>query len=179
MTIQARLGGQEMGRVVYSQEAIAERVEELGREITAAYSEDDDLLLLGLLKGSFIFMADLVRAVDLPLQVDFLMASSYGNATRSSGDVRLMHDPKASLDGRAVIIVEDIVDSGNTINHLIPLLAERGARSMEICALLQKRLGTLIKEPRWVGFEAPREFLVGYGLDFGENFRHLPYIASL
>ena len=179
MTTQARLGGQELTRIVYSEEAIARRVEEMGREITETYTENDDLLVLGLLKGSFIFLADLVRSIDLPLHVDFLVASSYGSGTMSSGNVQLLYDAEATLEDRAVIIVEDIVDSGNTINHLIPLLAERGARSMEICALLHKRLGTLIKEPRWVGFEAPREFLVGYGLDFGENFRHLPYIASL
>ncbi len=179
MRTQARLGGQELARIVYSEETITRRVEEMGREITESYTEDDDLLVLGLLKGSFIFLADLVRAIDLPLQVDFLVASSYGNETTSSGDVQLVYDAEASLKDRAVIIVEDIVDSGNTMNRLIPLLAERDPKSMEICALLHKRIGPLIKEPRWVGFDAPEEFLVGYGLDFGENFRHLPYIASL
>lgn len=179
MTTQARLGGQELTRIVYSEEAIARRVEEMGREITETYTEDDDLLVLGLLKGSFIFLADLVRSIDLPLHVDFLVASSYGSDTMSSGNVQLLYDPEATLEDRAVIIVEDIVDSGNTMNRLVPLLEERGPKSLEICALLHKRISQLAKEPRWVGFDAPREFLVGYGLDFSENFRHLPYIASL
>ena len=179
MTTQARLGGQKLTRIVYSEETIARRVDKMGREITESYTEDDDLLVLGLLKGSFIFLADLVRSVDLPLQVDFLVAASYGSDTTSSGDVRLVYDSDASLEGRAVIIVEDIVDSGNTLNRLVPLLSERGPKSLEICALLHKRIGPLVKEPRWVGFDAPEEFLVGYGLDFSENFRHLPYIASL
>ncbi len=179
MTTQARLGGQELTRIVYSEEAIARRVEEMGREITETYTEDDDLLVLGLLKGSFIFMADLVRSIDLPLHIDFLVASSYGSDTMSSGNVQLLYDSEATLEDRAVIIVEDIVDSGNTMNRLVPLLEERGPKSLEICALLHKRISQLAKEPRWVGFDAPREFLVGYGLDFSENFRHLPYIASL
>ncbi len=179
MTTQARLGGQELTRIVYSEEAIARRVEEMGREITETYTEDDDLLVLGLLKGSFIFLADLVRSIDLPLHVDFLVASSYGSDTMSSGNVQLLYDSEATLEDRAVIIVEDIVDSGNTMNRLVPLLEERGPKSLEICALLHKRISQLAKEPRWVGFDAPREFLVGYGLDFSENFRHLPYIASL
>ncbi len=179
MTTQARLGGQALNRIVYSEEAIARRVEEMGREITETYTEDDDLLVLGLLKGSFIFLADLVRSIDLPLHVDFLVASSYGSDTMSSGNVQLLYDSEATLEDRAVIIVEDIVDSGNTMNRLVPLLEERGPKSLEICALLHKRISQLAKEPRWVGFDAPREFLVGYGLDFSENFRHLPYIASL
>ena len=179
MTAPTQLGGQKLKRIVYSEEVIARRVEEMGREITESYGEEDDLLVLGLLKGSFIFLADLVRSIDLPLQVDFMVASSYGSGTVSSGDVRLVYDAEAALEGRAVIIVEDIVDSGNTMNRLIPTLAERGPESLEICALLHKRIGGLVKEPRWVGFDAPEEFLVGYGLDFSENFRHLPYIASL
>lgn len=179
MTTEARLAGQELTRIVYSEEAIARRVQEMGREITETYTEDDHLLVLGLLKGSFIFLADLVRSIDLPLHVDFLVASSYGSDTVSSGNVQLLYDSEATLEDRAVIIVEDIVDSGNTMNRLVPLLEERGPKTLDICALLHKRISRLAKEPRWVGFDAPREFLVGYGLDFSENFRHLPYIASL
>lgn len=151
----------------------------MGREITSAYAEGDDLLVLGLLKGSFIFLADLVREIHLPLQVDFLMASSYGTDTVSSGTVRLLYDPEASLRGRAVMVVEDIIDSGTTLARVLPLLEARGAKSLEVCALLHKRVTVLAKEARWVGFEAPEEFLVGYGLDYSENFRHLPYIGSL
>ncbi len=174
-----QLGGQEVRRVVYTEDVIRARVEAMGREISEAYDEEDRLLVLGLLKGSFIFLADLVRHINLPLQIDFLVASSYGAGTVSGGDVRLLYDPEASLEGRAVVIVEDIVDSGTTLERLVPLLEARGPRSLEICALLHKRRVALDREPRWVGFDAPEEFLVGYGLDYSESFRHLPYIASL
>jgi hypoxanthine phosphoribosyltransferase len=135
--------------------------------------------VLGLLKGSFIFLADLVRRIQHPLQVDFLVASSYANSRKTSGEVDLLYDPEASLEGRSVILVEDIVDSGTTMNRLVPLLEGRGPRSLEVCALLHKRVVALDREPRWVGFDAPSEFLVGYGLDYGEDFRHLPFIGSL
>ena len=174
-----QLGGRTLGRIVFTEEEIRRRVDELGREITAAYRADEGLLVLGLLKGSFIFLADLVRRVELPLQVDFLVAASYGAGTVSSGEVRLLYDPEADLAGRPVLVVEDIVDSGNTLNQLFPMLAAREPRSLELCALLHKRRARLDREPRWVGFEAPEEFLVGYGLDHGEDLRHLPYIASL
>lgn len=176
----ARTGGQELRRIVFSAEEIARRVDEMGREIAAAYAEGEDVLVLGLLKGSFIFMADLVRHVDRPMQVDFLVASSYGAGTESSGEVRLLYDPEANVEGRNLLLVEDIVDSGTTLNRLIPLLRQRKPKSLELCALLHKRIAKdLVMEPRWVGFEAPREFLIGYGLDHSENFRNLPFIASL
>jgi hypoxanthine phosphoribosyltransferase len=175
----AQLGGRKLRRVVFTAEEIAARVRAMGREISAAYAGEDDLLVLGLLKGSFIFLADLVREIELPLQVDFLAAASYGDGTVSSGEVRLIYDPEAPLEGRAVVLVEDIIDSGTTLAKVVPLLEARGARSLEICALLHKRLATLAKEARWVGFDAPSEFLVGYGLDYSESFRHLPYIGSL
>ena len=175
----AKLGTQDVERVVYTSEEIQDRVAAMGEAISETYGPGDDLLVLGLLKGSFIFLADLVRHIHVPLQVDFLVASSYGDATVSSGEVSLLYDPAATLRDRAVILVEDIVDSGTTLERIVPLLEERGPRSLEICALLHKRLVTLDREPRWVGFDAPREFLVGYGLDYGEQFRHLPYIVSL
>ena len=165
--------------MIYTADEIAARVRELGREIGAAYTPGDRLLVLGLLKGSFIFLADLVREIPLPHQVDFLVAASYGDRTTTSGDVRLLYEPGASLEGRAVVVVEDIVDSGTTLARIVPTLEARGAKSLEICALLHKRLVALEKEARWVGFEAPPEFLVGYGLDSRENFRHLPNIGSL
>ena len=165
--------------MVFSQEDIARRVAEMGAEIGRDYEEGDDLLVLGLLKGSFIFVADLVRQIPCPLQVDFLQAASYGSERVSSGKVELVYDSGASMTGRSVILVEDIVDSGNTMKRLVPMLMERGPASLEICALLHKRVTRLEKEPKWVGFEAPKEFLVGYGLDYSENFRHLPYIASI
>jgi hypoxanthine phosphoribosyltransferase len=179
LTENNQLGGQELRRIVYSADAVQARVRELGAEISETYSAADRLLVVGLLKGSFLFLADLVRSIDLPLHVDFLVASSYGTQKRSSGDVRLLYDPEASLKERAVILVEDIVDSGATLNRLIPRLEARDPTSIEVCALLHKRLTVLDREPRWVGFDAPNEFLVGYGLDYAEDFRHLPYIASI
>jgi len=154
-------------------------VKALGEEITAAYP-DGELLVLGLLKGSFIFLSDLVRAIHRPLQVDFLVASSYGDAMVSSGNVRLLYDPETQLEGKHILLVEDIVDSGRTLQQLVELLGERKPRSLGICALLHKHIASHLKHPvRFVGFDAPHEFLVGYGLDHAENFRHLPYVASL
>jgi hypoxanthine phosphoribosyltransferase len=178
--ILARTGGRELRRIVYSQEEIARRVREMGVEIAQAYGDDEPLLVIGLLKGSFIFLGDLVRDITRPVQVDFLVAGSYGSGTTTSGEVRLLYDPEAHIEDRHVIVVEDIVDSGTTMNRLVPLLEARGPRSLEICALLHKHIATdLVKEPRWIGFHAPREFLIGYGLDHSENFRNLPFIASL
>lgn len=177
--VRARTGGQDVRKITYSEEQIAQRVSEMGKEITAAYG-DGELLVLGLLKGSFIFLADLVRHIERPVQVDFLVAASYGSGTVSSGDVKLVYDPDARMEGRHLLLVEDIVDSGNTMNRLIPMLERRGPRSLEIVALLHKHLApTLVKEPRWVGFDAPPEFLIGYGLDHSEKYRNLPFIASL
>ncbi|HEX3532629.1 MAG TPA: hypoxanthine phosphoribosyltransferase [Gemmatimonadaceae bacterium] len=174
-----RLSGRVVKRIAFDEVAIADRVFELGREITAAYP-DGDLLVLGLLKGSFIFLSDLVRQITRPLQVDFLVASSYGDGTVSSGTVNLVYDPETQLEGKDILLVEDIIDSGRTLNRLMAILKERRPRSLEICALLHKRIADgLLYDARFVGFDAPNEFLVGYGLDHAENFRHLPYIASL
>jgi hypoxanthine phosphoribosyltransferase len=174
-----QLGGTKLARIVYDAETIAKRVAELGQEITTAYP-DGELLVLGLLKGSFIFLSDLVRRIDRPLQVDFLVAASYGAGTVSSGDVRLLYDPETALAGRHILLVEDIVDTGRTLNRLVDVLRERRPRSLELCALLHKHVAEhLVLEPTFLGFDAPRAFLVGYGLDHAENFRHLPYIASL
>lgn len=174
-----QLGGTKLARIVYDVATIATRVAELGQAITTAYP-DGELLVLGLLKGSFIFLSDLVRRIDRPLQVDFLVAASYGAGTVSSGDVRLLYDPETVLTGRHILLVEDIVDTGRTLNRLVELLRDRRPRSLEMCALLHKHVAEhLVLEPKFVGFDAPRAFLVGYGLDHAENFRHLPYIASL
>jgi hypoxanthine phosphoribosyltransferase len=174
-----RLLGRSVRRIVYTKEQIAQRVQELGAEITAGYP-DGDLLVLGLLKGSFIFLSDLVREVGRPLQVDFLVAASYGEATESSGLVRLLYDPETELEGKHILLVEDIVDTGRTLSRLMDLLQARNPRSLDICALLHKHVATELRYPtRFIGFDAPNEFLVGYGLDHAENFRHLPYIASL
>ena len=172
-------GGREFKRIVFDEETIAARVRELGREITAAYP-DGELLVLGLLKGSFIFLSDLVRRIERPLQVDFLVAASYGESTVSSGNVRLLYDPETELAGKHILLVEDIIDTGKTLNRLVALLRQRGPKSLNICALLHKHIAEHLElEAAFVGFDAPTLFLVGYGLDHAENFRHLPYIASL
>jgi hypoxanthine phosphoribosyltransferase len=173
------MGGRQIRRVVFEAETIHARVREMGREITQAYP-DGDLLVLGLLKGSFIFLGDLVRTVERPLQVDFLVATSYGNATVSSGEVRLVYDPETRLEGKHILLVEDIIDSGRTLNRLVEVLGARNPKSLAMCALLHKHIARDLKlEPRFLGFDAPKEFLVGYGLDHAENYRHLPFIASL
>jgi len=171
--------GRTISRIVCDADTIAARVRELGSEIGAAYP-DGELLVLGLLKGSFVFLSDLVRVIPRPLQVDFLVASSYGNDTVSSGEVRLVYDPETRLEGKHILLVEDIIDSGRTLNRLVGLLSERHPLSLEICALLDKHLAAELRlAARFVGFDAPHEFLVGYGLDHAEDFRALPFVASL
>ena len=176
----ARAGVARLRSVVYSAEQIQERVRQMASEITAFYEHDADLLVLGLLKGSFIFMSDLVRHIERPLHVDFIVASSYGTGTTTTGDVKLLYDPTAPIEGRHILLVEDIVDSGNTIDRLSEALRTRNPASLELCALLHKHLAPdLAIDPRWVGFDAPTDCLVGYGLDHAEDFRHLPFVASL
>ncbi len=173
------MGGRKIKRVVFTAEMIHRRVQELGAAIGTHYP-DGDLLVLGLLKGSFIYLADLVREIPRPLQVDFLVASSYGDAKQSSGVVSLLYDPQTRLEGKHILLVEDIIDSGRTLNRMLGLLRERRPRSLELCALLDKRIATFLETaPLFVGFDAPNEFLVGYGLDHAEDFRHLPFVASL
>jgi hypoxanthine phosphoribosyltransferase len=174
-----RLLGRAVKRIAYGAPEIARRVHELGEEVTAAYP-DGELLVLGLLKGSFVFLADLVRQIRRPLQVDFLVASSYGDGTESTGNVHLVYDPETVLERKHILLVEDIVDSGRTLSKLVDVLKTRGPKSIEICALLHKHVDTELRYPtRFIGFDAPNEFLVGYGLDHAEDFRHLPYVASL
>ena len=168
-----------MKAIVFDEGTIARRVTELGREITAAYP-DGDLLVLGLLKGSFIFLADLVRCIERPVQVDFLVASSYGAGTTSSGNVRLLYDPATDLDGRHVLLVEDIIDTGKTLQRLMSLLGARRPKSLAICALLDKHLAP---EPpaelRFVGFDLTEIRIRGQVQDHAENYRHLPFIGDL
>ncbi len=165
--------------VVFTEEQIRSRVGALAAEISDAFGPEDRLLLVGLLKGSFLFLADLARNLTVPVHVDFMIASSYGAGRESSGEVRIRHDLETDVSGRAVLLVEDIVDSGATLETIVPLLRKRGARRVDVCTLLHKRLPGADVEVRWVGFDAPNSFLVGYGLDLAEDFRHLPYIASV
>ena len=168
----------EVVRTVFDAETIGRRVRELGEEL-GAYYKTGDLILLGMLKGGFIFLADLVRQIQRAHQIDFVVAASYGMNMTSNRHVRILYDPATSLTGRHVVLVEDIVDSGTTLNALVRLLEAKGPASLEICALLHKRKAEVVLEPRFVGFEAPNEFLVGYGLDYAERYRHLPFVGSL
>lgn len=165
--------------VVFGPQQIAARVQELGREI-AEYYASGELLVLGTLKGSFIFMSDLVRSIPRAHQLEFIVAASYGRGTKSSGHVRLLYDPQTVLEGKHVLLIEDIVDSGRTLNRLVRLLETRDPESLEICTLLHKRKADgLDREPKFVGFDAPPDFLVGYGLDYAEDYRHLPFVGRL
>lgn len=165
--------------VVFDAEQIAQRVGELGREITEYY-ESGELLVLGALKGSFMFLSDLVRAIERRHQIEFIIAASYGKGKTSSGHVRLLYDPQTVLEDRHVLIVEDILDTGLTLDRLIRLLETRDPQSLEICTLLDKKKAEKLHlKPRFVGFDAPDEFLVGYGLDHAENYRHLPFVGKL
>ncbi len=168
----------DIGRVVVSEDELQTRIRELGKEITADY-EGRPPLLVGVLKGAFMFMSDLSRAIDLPVEFDFMAVSSYGSATRSSGVVRILKDLDLDLTDRHVLIVEDIVDSGLTLAYLRKNLAARGPASMEVCALLVKEgLQRVELDLKYVGFTIPPTFVVGYGLDVGERYRNLPYIAE-
>jgi hypoxanthine phosphoribosyltransferase len=161
-----------LGRVLVSGEQLRARVTELGAAITADY-EGEAPLLVGVLKGAFVFMADLARAIDLPAEVDFMAVSSYGSATRTSGVVRIVKDLDADLTGRHVVLVEDIVDSGLTLNYLRKYLASRNPATLEVCALLVREGAAHGDNLRYVGFTVPPDFVVGYGLDVAERYRNL------
>ena len=174
-----RTGGRAVKSIIFDETTIAARVEELGAQITDAYPEGE-LLVLGLLKGSFIFLSDLVRKIERPVQIDFLVASSYGGGKASTGTVQLLYDPETRLEGKHILLVEDIIDTGKTLQRLMLLLGARRPKSLAICALLDKEIAARPPTETWfVGFPAPPAFLVGYGLDHAENYRHLPFIADL
>jgi len=167
-----------VGRTVVEAEELQNRVAQLGKEIAADYA-DNPPLLVGVLKGAFMFMADLARAIDLPVEFDFMAVSSYGSVTRSSGVVRILKDLDLDISGRHVLVVEDIVDSGLTLAYLRKNLAVRRPASLNVCALLVKE-GLQKHDPdlRYVGFRIPPAFVVGYGLDAAERYRNLPYVAE-
>jgi hypoxanthine phosphoribosyltransferase len=166
-----------LGPVVVTEDDLQTRIAQLGKEITADYG-GRSVLLVGVLKGAFMFMADLARHIDLPVEFDFMAVASYGSATKTSGIVRIVKDLDLDLSGRHVIVVEDIVDSGLTLNYLLKNLRARYPASLEVCALLLKD-GQQKVEPelRYIGFRIPGDFVVGYGLDAGEVYRNLPYIC--
>ena len=165
--------------VLIDKDTLAARVAELGAEVSADY-EGRDLLLIGVLKGAVFFMADLMRHLTVPCEVDFMAISSYGDSTDSSGIVRILKDLDINIEGRDVLVVEDIIDSGLTLSYLMRNLESREPASLEVCALLTKPERREIDVPvRYVGFEIPNRFVVGYGLDFAERYRNLPYVAVL
>lgn len=163
-----------------SAKSIAARIEELAREIRDSFADTDKLIVVGLLRGSFVFIADLVRELDMNVEVDFLEASSYGDAMESSREVRILKDLRGEISGRDVLVVEDIVDTGFTLDHVIKILKNRAPRRLETIALLDKpsRRETDIKAT-WTGFEIPDEFVVGYGIDYAQRNRNLPYIGCV
>lgn len=166
-------------KVLISEEEIAKRVKELGKQLTEEYKEKD-LLIVGILKGCMLYLSDLVRAIDLPLTIDFMVVSSYGTATRSSGVVRIIKDLEREIEGKDVLIVEDIVDTGLTLSYLIENLKTRNPKSVKVCSFLDKpdRRKAHV-DIEYVGFQIPDEFVVGYGLDYAEIYRNLPFVCVL
>ena len=168
-----------IGEILVQPDQLKERVRQLGRTISADY-DGRDLLLVGVLKGAIFFLADLMRNIEVPCEVDFMAVASYGSATDSSGVVRILKDLDTPIEGRNVLIVEDIVDSGLTLQYLLRNLGARDPASLEVCALLTKPERRKADVPiRYTGFEIPNRFAIGYGLDHGERWRNLPYVAAL
>jgi hypoxanthine phosphoribosyltransferase len=168
-----------IGETLVAREDLQRRVAELGGEVSRDYA-GRDLVMVGVLKGAVLFLADLMRNIEVPCEVDFMAVSSYGSQTDSSGVVRILKDLDAPIEGRHVLIVEDIIDSGLTLHYLMRNLRARSPASLEVCALLTKpeRLRVDLS-PRYIGFEIPNRFAIGYGLDYGERYRSLPYVAAL
>ena len=168
-----------IGEVLVQADDLQHRVRQLGVEISKDY-EGQELLLVGVLKGAIFFLSDLMRQIEVPCEVDFMAVASYGSATDTSGIVRILKDLDAAIEGRHVLIVEDIVDSGLTLQYLLRTLQARNPASLEVCALLTKPERRKVELPaKYIGFEIPDRFAVGYGLDHAERFRNLPYIAAL
>jgi hypoxanthine phosphoribosyltransferase len=162
------------------EDAIARRVDDLAAEINAHFGQTEKLVVVGLLRGSFIFIADLARRLSVPVEIDFIEASSYGNTTESSHEVRILKDLRGEIEGRDVLVVEDIVDTGHTLAHVLAILATRRPRRLETCALLSKPSRREVEVPvRWIGFEIPDAFVVGYGIDYAQRNRNLPHIGAV
>jgi hypoxanthine phosphoribosyltransferase len=168
-----------VGEILIDADRLQERIHELGEEITADYA-GRELLLVGVLKGAVFFMADLMRSIDVPCEIDFMAISSYGASTDSSGVVRILKDLDINIEGRHVLVIEDIIDSGLTLSYLVRNLESRAPASLAVCALLTKPDRREIEvDVRYTGFEIPNKFVIGYGLDFAERYRNLPYVGVL
>lgn len=166
--------------VLISEAEIAERVKALGEQIARDYADTPNVLLIGVLRGVAVFFGDMMRAIDLPVDIDFMSISSYGSSTKSSGVVRILKDLDENITGRHVVILEDIIDTGLTLSYLVRLLKERRPASLEICTLLDKPSRRLIEVPvKYVGFTIPDKFVVGYGLDYDQKLRNLPFVGVL
>lgn len=166
--------------VMISEQEVSKRVAELGKQITEFYHDRDNLVMVGLLRGSFVFMADLARAIDINHTVDFMTASSYGNNMESSRDVHILKDLDDDIQGKDVLLVEDIIDTGNTLSKVMQILNLREPNSIEICTLLDKPSRREVPvNVKWVGFEIPDEFVVGVGIDYAQKYRNLPYIGKV
>jgi hypoxanthine phosphoribosyltransferase len=169
----------EIGEILVQADQLKHRVRELGESISRDYA-DKDLLLVGVLKGAVFFLSDLMRHISIPCEVDFMAVASYGSATDSSGVVRILKDLDAAIEGRDVLIIEDIVDSGLTLKYLLRNLGARSPASLEVCALLTKPERRKVElRAQYVGFEIPNRFVIGYGLDYQERYRNLPYVAAV
>lgn len=165
--------------VLLTEKMLADKVAELGAQITCDYA-DKEIFAIGILRGAVVFMADLIRAIDRPVQIDFMAVSSYGDRTDSSGVVRILKDLDSSIAGKHVLIIEDIIDSGQTLSYLIKNLSDRNPASIQLCTLMNKPERRKVDLPvKYVGFEIPNEFVVGYGLDYAEKYRNLPYLGIL
>lgn len=166
--------------VMISEQEVQDRITQLGKDISVEYKDSEDLVMVGLLRGSFVFMADLARQIDVKLETDFMTASSYGNAMESSRDVRILKDLDGDVKGKDVLLVEDIIDTGNTLSKVMEILSLRGPKSIRIVTLLDKPSRREINvDVKWVGFEIPDEFVVGVGIDYAQHYRNLPYIGKV
>ncbi|KPU26603.1 hypoxanthine phosphoribosyltransferase [Caloranaerobacter sp. TR13] len=170
---------QDIRQILIESDELQKRIKELGEEITKDY-KDKDLVVICVLKGAVLFMSDLCKNIDIPLSMDFMAVSSYGSSTQSSGVVRILKDLDSSIEGKDVLIVEDIIDTGLTLSYLVENLKSRGPRSVKICTLLDKPERRKVEvKVDYIGFTIPDEFVVGYGLDFNEKYRNLPYVCVL
>ena len=166
--------------VLIDEQTVQAKIQALGKSITAHYQDSSDLVVVGLLRGSFIFMADLCRAISIPHSIDFMTASSYGNSMESSRDVHILKDLDDTIEGKDVLLVEDIIDTGNTLSKVKQILSLRAPKSLKICTLLDKPSKREVAvDIDWLGFEIPDEFVVGVGIDYAQKYRHLPYIGKI